>query len=71
LQDAQTKLGKAAGAGQPAIIKKGVNGLTRYNVLLAGLKQSSAQSACRVLTSQESYCVALSPKILQTRYAER
>ncbi len=69
LQDAQTKLGNAAGAGRPAIIKKGANGLTRYSVLLAGLKQSSAQKACKVLSGQKAYCVALSPKILQKRYA--
>lgn len=71
LQDAQIKLGNTAGAGRPAIIKKGANGLTRYSVLLAGLKQSSAQKACKVLSDQKAYCVALSPKILQTRYASR
>jgi D-alanyl-D-alanine carboxypeptidase len=71
LQAAQTKLGNAAGAGRPAIIKKGANGLTRYSVLLAGLKQSSAQKACKALSDQKAYCVALSPRILQTRYASR
>jgi D-alanyl-D-alanine carboxypeptidase len=70
LQDAQIKLGKVAGAGRPAIIKKGANGLTRYSVLLSGLKQASAQKACRALTEQKTYCVALSPKIIETRYAE-
>jgi D-alanyl-D-alanine carboxypeptidase len=68
LQAAQTKLGNAAGAGRPAIIKKGANGLTRYSVLLAGMKQSSAQKACKVLADQKAYCVALSPKILASRY---
>jgi D-alanyl-D-alanine carboxypeptidase len=71
LQNAQIKLGNTAGAGRPAIIEKGANGLTRYSVLLAGLKQSSAQKACKVLSDQKAYCVALSPKILQTRYASR
>jgi D-alanyl-D-alanine carboxypeptidase len=71
LQAAQTKLGNAAGAGRPAIIKNGANGLTRYSVLLAGLKQSSAQKACKALSDQKAYCVALSPRILQTRYASR
>jgi D-alanyl-D-alanine carboxypeptidase len=69
LQDAQTRLGKNAGAGEPAIIRKGANGLTRYSVLLAGLEQSSAQKVCKVLQSQKAYCVALSPKVLGTRYA--
>ncbi len=68
LNDAQTKLGADA-KGRPAIVKKGANGLTRYSVLLAGLKQSSAQSTCKALAAQDTYCVALSPKILQTRYA--
>ena len=68
LQAAQTKLGNAAGAGRPAIIKKGANGLTRYSVLLAGMKQSSAHKACKVLAGQKVYCVALSPQILANRY---
>ncbi|HET6159743.1 MAG TPA: D-alanyl-D-alanine carboxypeptidase family protein [Dongiaceae bacterium] len=71
LQSAQTRLGTTARTGQPAIIKKGAGGLTRYSVLLSGLKQSSAQNACQVLARQKAYCVALSPKILQTRYASR
>jgi hypothetical protein len=71
LQSAQIKLGNTAGAGRPAIIEKGANGLTRYSVLLAGLKQSSAQKACKVLSDQKAYCVALSPRILQARYASR
>jgi len=68
LTDAQTKLGGAA-RGRPAIVKKGANGLTRYSVLLAGLEQSSAQKTCKALAAQNAYCVALSPKILRTRYA--
>jgi D-alanyl-D-alanine carboxypeptidase len=68
LQDAQTKLGKAAGAGQPAIIKKGAAGLTRYTVLLSGLKQASAQKTCKILTDKQAYCVALSPKLIANRY---
>jgi D-alanyl-D-alanine carboxypeptidase len=68
LQDAQTKLGKAAGAGQPAIIKKGAAGLTRYTVLLSGLKQASAQKTCKLLTDKKAYCVALSPKLIANRY---
>ena len=68
LQDAQTKLGRAAGAGQPAIIKKGANGLTRYTVLLSGLKQASAQKTCKILTDQNAYCVTLSPKLIANRY---
>src|SRR5687767_185481 len=68
LQAAQTKLGKAAGAGQPAIIKKGVGGITRYTVLLSGLKQASAQKTCKILTDKKAYCVALSPKLIANRY---
>jgi D-alanyl-D-alanine carboxypeptidase len=68
LQSAQTKLGKAAGAGQPAIIKKGAGGLTRYTVLLSGLKQASAQRTCKILTDKKAYCVALSPKLIANRY---
>lgn len=68
LQVAQTKLGKAAGAGQPAIIKKGAGGITRYTVLLSRLKQASAQKTCKVLTDQKAYCVALSPKLIANRY---
>ena len=68
LQAAQTKLGKAAGAGQPAIIKKGAGGITRYSVLLSGLKQASAQQTCKILTDKKAYCVALSPKLLANRY---
>lgn len=68
LQDAQARLGAAA-RGRPAIVKKGANGLTRYSVLLAGLEQSSAQKTCKALAAQNAYCVALSPKILQTCYA--
>ena len=68
LQAAQTKLGKAAGAGQPAIIKKGSGGITRYTVLLSGLKQASAQTTCKILTDKKAYCVALSPKLLANRY---
>jgi D-alanyl-D-alanine carboxypeptidase len=68
LMAAQTKLGKAAGAGQPAIIKKGVGGITRYSVLLSGLKQASAQKTCKILTGQKAYCVALSPKLIANRY---
>jgi D-alanyl-D-alanine carboxypeptidase len=68
LLDAQTKLGKAAGAGQPAIIKKGAAGLTRYTVLLSGLKQASAQKTCKILTDKQAYCVALSPKLIANRY---
>ena len=68
LQDAQTKLGKAAGVGQPAIIKKGAGGITRYTVLLSGLKQASAQRTCKTLTDKKAYCVALSPKLIANRY---
>jgi D-alanyl-D-alanine carboxypeptidase len=68
LQAAQTKLGKAAGAGQPAIIKKGTGGITRYTVLLSGLKQASAQKTCKLLTDKKAYCVALSPKLIANRY---
>lgn len=68
LQTAQTKLGKAAGAGQPAIIKKGAGGITRYTVLLSGLKQASAQKTCKILTDQKAYCVTLSPKLIANRY---
>jgi D-alanyl-D-alanine carboxypeptidase len=68
LQSAQTKLGKAAGAGQPAIIKKGAAGLTRYTVLLSGLKQASAQNTCKILTDKKAYCVTLSPKLIANRY---
>ena len=68
LQAAQAKLGKAAGAGQPAIIKKGVGGITRYSVLLSGLKQASAQKTCKILTDQKAYCVALSPKLIANRF---
>jgi D-alanyl-D-alanine carboxypeptidase len=68
LQGAQTKLGRDAGAGQPAIIKKGANGMTRYSVLLSGLKQASAQKTCKLLTDQKAYCVALSPKLIANRY---
>jgi D-alanyl-D-alanine carboxypeptidase len=68
LQAAQTKLGKAAGAGQPAIIKKGAGGITRYTVLLSGLKQASAQKTCKILTSKKAYCVTLSPKLIANRY---
>ena len=71
LQAAQNKLGKAAGAGQPAIIKKNASGITRYSVLLSGLKQASAQKTCKALTNQKAYCVTLSPKILKSRYAQR
>jgi D-alanyl-D-alanine carboxypeptidase len=65
---AQTKLGKAAGAGQPAIIKKGIGDITRYSVLLSGLKQASAQRTCKILTDQKAYCVALSPKLIANRF---
>jgi D-alanyl-D-alanine carboxypeptidase len=68
LQAAQTKLGKAAGAGQPAIIKKGAGGITRYTVLLSGLKQASAQKTCKLLAAKKAYCVALSPKLIANRY---
>jgi D-alanyl-D-alanine carboxypeptidase len=68
LNGAQTRLGAAA-KGRPAIVKKGANGLTRYSVLLAGLKRSSAQSTCKALAAQKTYCVVLSPGILQNRYA--
>jgi len=68
LQAAQTQLGKAAGAGQPAIIKKGAGGITRYTVLLSGLKQASAQKTCKILTDKKAYCVALSPKLIANRY---
>ena len=71
LQDIQVKLGSAAVAGRPAIIKRGGNGLTRYNVLLAGFKQATAREVCRALQDKGEYCVALSPKILETRYASR
>ena len=71
LQDTQARLGKLAGAGQPAIIRKGANGLVRYSVLLAGLKQASALKTCRELARQKAYCVTLSPKILASRYASR
>lgn len=69
LQDAQIKLGRTTDAGRPAIIKKGANGLARYSVLLAGLSQSSAQRACRLLADSNVYCVSLSPRIIRTRYA--
>jgi D-alanyl-D-alanine carboxypeptidase len=69
LQDAQIKLGTAARDGRPAIIKSGPTTLARYSVLLAGLERSSAREACQVLSGQKTYCVALSPKILQARYA--
>src|SRR5262245_51037104 len=68
LQAAQTKLGKAAGAGQPAIIKKGTGGITRYTVLLSGLQQAAAQKTCKILTDKQAYCVALSPKLIANRY---
>jgi D-alanyl-D-alanine carboxypeptidase len=68
LQDAQIKLGRSAGAGQPAIIKQGASGLTRYRVLLSGLKQASAQQVCKALAAQKAYCVALSPKIVANRF---
>ena len=68
LQNAQAKLGRAAGAGQPAIIKKGTGGITRYSVLLSGLKQASAQKTCKILTGKKAYCVTLSPKLIANRY---
>jgi D-alanyl-D-alanine carboxypeptidase len=68
LQDAQTKLGAAA-RGRPAILKQGTNRLSRYSVLFAGLEQSSAQSTCEALSATSTYCVTLSPKILETRFA--
>ncbi|WP_162916804.1 D-alanyl-D-alanine carboxypeptidase family protein [Dongia deserti] len=68
LQDAQMKLGAAA-RGRPAIITRGANGLSRYSVLFAGLEQSSAQQTCKALSAKRSYCVTLSPKILETRFA--
>jgi D-alanyl-D-alanine carboxypeptidase len=71
LQDTQIKLGTAARDGRPAIIKNGPTRLTRYSVLLAGLEHASARKACQVLAAQKTYCVALSPKILQTRYSAR
>jgi D-alanyl-D-alanine carboxypeptidase len=69
LQDAQNKLGAAA-RGRPAILKNGANGMTRYSVLFAGLKQSSARKTCKTLSTAKTYCVTLSPKILQTRYVD-
>jgi D-alanyl-D-alanine carboxypeptidase len=71
LQNIQAKLGSDAVAGRPAIIKQGGAGLTRYNVLLAGLKQTTARKVCKALQDKNEYCVALSPKILETRYASR
>lgn len=70
LQDAQNALGPAA-KGRPAIVKKGANGLTRYSVLFAGLERSTAQATCQALSAQDTYCAALSPKILRARFAKR
>ncbi len=70
LQSVQVKLADAA-AGRPAIIKQGGSGLTRHNVLLAGLTQTTARKVCQTLQAKGEYCVALSPKILGTRYASR
>lgn len=64
---AQSKLGAEA-RGRPALIKRGANGLARYSVLFAGLKESSAQKTCKALTAQSTYCVTLSPKVLERRY---
>jgi D-alanyl-D-alanine carboxypeptidase len=69
LQDAQAKLGAAA-RGRPAILKTGPKGNARYNVLFAGLEQSSARKTCSSLSTQNTYCVALSPKIVRTKYAD-
>jgi D-alanyl-D-alanine carboxypeptidase len=68
LHAAQVKLGAAA-RGRPALIKHGANGFARYSVLFAGLKESSAQKTCKALTAQSTYCVTLSPKVLERRYA--
>jgi D-alanyl-D-alanine carboxypeptidase len=67
LRDAQGKLGSAAN-GRPAILKKGAKAFTRYSVLLAGLDRSSAQKTCKALTASDTYCVALSPTILENRF---
>jgi D-alanyl-D-alanine carboxypeptidase len=69
LHQAQGRLGAAA-RGRPAILKTGANGMTRYSVLFAGLEQSSARKTCRSLAARDTYCVTLSPKILQSRYAD-
>lgn len=67
LLDARAKLGKSG--GRPTIVKRGDDSWARYNVLLGGMKQDSARAACRKLQQAKVFCVALSPKILQTRFA--
>lgn len=67
LRDAQAKLGKTS--GRPAIVKRGDESWARYNVLLIGMKQDNARAACQKLQKAKAFCVALSPKILQTRFA--
>lgn len=68
LKSAQAALGSAGRAGRPAIIQQGAKGLTRYNVMLSGLKEESARKACRDLATKDKYCVTFSPTILHARY---
>ena len=67
LRNAQAKLGKSG--GRAAIIKRGDESWARYNVLMAGMKQDKARGACRKLQQAQQFCVVLSPKIIQTRFA--
>jgi D-alanyl-D-alanine carboxypeptidase len=69
LRNAQSNLGKKAGGGRPAIVKRGDASWARYNVMLVGMKQASARVACRQLQDVKEFCVVLSPKVLQTRFA--
>jgi hypothetical protein len=69
LRNAQSNLGKKAGGGRPAIVKRGDSSWARYNVMLVGMKQASARVACRQLQNAKEFCVVLSPKVLQTRFA--
>ena len=68
LKSAQDALGSAGRAGRPAIIKQGTISLSRYNVMLSGLKEESARKACRDLAAKDKYCVTFSPTILHARY---
>lgn len=58
-------LGSVKG-GQPSIVRRTYEGITRHNALLTGLSQQEAGKICKILWAKNTYCLALAPSALNS-----
>ncbi|MEX2201525.1 MAG: D-alanyl-D-alanine carboxypeptidase family protein [Dongiaceae bacterium] len=69
LTDARAKLDGIITKGRPAVIKRDLEGVSRFAALMVGLAQEDAGKACKHMWEQSIYCLALSPDVLNNPQA--